>query len=96
MINQKILVFEYVENHFHLTAGFFVVLPDRFYGDFGCRLVGEHEHAGGNAAEGHGAAFVFSGQRQAGTVAGGEEVAMALGQRAIDDGADGVQDVFCG
>ena len=65
------------------------------YSDLGGPLIGEMEHAGGDTAERNAFHVVLPGQFQTGTVAGGQQLPVALGHPAGDDGADGVKNVFC-
>ena len=61
------------------------------HGDTGGLALGETEHARGDAAEGHAFEPLFLRQHEAGAVAGGEQLPVAVGQWPVDDRADGVQ-----
>ena len=54
------------------------------------------EHAGGNAAERDALNAILRGQLQTGTVAGGQQALILRGHTALDDGADGMQDIVAG
>ena len=49
----------------------------------------------GKRKEGHSFERLFLGQPQAGAVAGSQQRPVFFGKRPADDGADGMQDVFC-
>ena len=54
------------------------------------------KHAGGDAAERNALNKVLLGQFQTGTVAGGQQALVFRGHMALDDGADGMQDIVAG
>ena len=54
------------------------------------------EHAGGDTAERNAFYTILRGQLQAGTVAGGQQALILRRHTALNDGADGVQDIVTG
>lgn len=59
------------------------------------RMAGEAEFAGVDAAERHGVDVLYRHQSQAGAVTVCQLRAIPVGGSAVDDGADGVQNVAC-
>lgn len=63
------------------------------YSDLGGSLIGEMEHAGGDTAERNAFHVVLPGQFQTGTVAGGQQTLVLRDHTALNNGADGMQDI---
>ena len=72
------------------------MFPDRVHGDLRGLLIGEMKFPGGDTAEGHASDPVPLCQLQAGAVAGGQQLPVFWRHPAVDNGADGVQNVVAG
>lgn len=88
-------ILENIENHLLHRSFALEKVFHCLHGDVRRQFVGKMKFPGGNAAERHALQAVFRRQFQAGTVAGGQQLPVALGHPAGDDRADGVKNVFC-
>ena len=98
LVGGGVLILEHIEDNLQgwMPVKFFQYSADGYLRGL---FIGKMEFAGGYAAKGDGVQIVFSGQLQAGAVAGGELCGFCGRGLAVlgrDDGPDGVEHIAAG